>query len=75
MTSRTTVPRVLFVCANNGREARVDPVDGRVGTIEVWHTDEPSERGIEGMERVRLVREDIDQRVRDLHSDRTSTAT
>ena len=49
-----------------GGEAKVEPVDGMAGTIEVWHTDEPSERGIEGMERMRLVRDDIDQRVRTL---------
>lgn len=40
-----------------GREAHVDPV---VGTrFENWDTDEPSERGIEGIERMRLVRDDI----------------
>lgn len=49
-----------------GDEARVDPVEGMAGTIEVWRTDEPSERGIEGMERMRLVRDDIDRRVRAL---------
>ena len=34
--------------------------------FEDWDTDEPSERGIEGMERMRLVRDDIDRRVQDL---------
>ena len=44
-----------------GREAHVDPVDGpRFGE---WDTDEPSERGIDGIERVRLVRDDIAARV------------
>ncbi|POH71882.1 arsenate-mycothiol transferase ArsC [Arthrobacter glacialis] len=44
-----------------GSEAVVDPVPG----IEIrnWDTDEPSERGIEGMERMRLVRDDISIRV------------
>ena len=37
-------------------------------TIETWNTDEPSERGIEGIERMRLVRDDIDTRVQALHS-------
>lgn len=46
-----------------GDEAQVDPVDGMAGAIEVWETDEPSARGIEGMERMRLVRDDIDRRV------------
>ncbi|MDN5546328.1 MAG: low molecular weight phosphatase family protein, partial [Rhodococcus sp. (in: high G+C Gram-positive bacteria)] len=31
-------------------------------------TDEPSERGIEGIERMRLVRDDIRRRVEKLHS-------
>lgn len=44
-----------------GSEAVVDPVPG----IEIrnWDTDEPSTRGIEGMERMRLVRDDINNRV------------
>ena len=41
------------------------PEDAR-GTLERWVTDEPSTRGIEGMERMRLVRDDIDERVRGL---------
>jgi arsenate-mycothiol transferase len=47
-----------------GSEARVDPVDGT--PVEVWETDEPSARGIEGVERMRLVRDDIAARVEDL---------
>ncbi|PSS59374.1 low molecular weight phosphatase family protein, partial [Ensifer sp. NM-2] len=39
-----------------------------------WHTDEPSQRGIEGMERMRLVRDDIDTHVRKLLTDLTGTA-
>lgn len=46
-----------------GGEAQINPVQGMTGTIEVWRTDEPSHRGIEGMERMRLVRDDIKQRV------------
>ncbi|HZK32752.1 MAG TPA: low molecular weight phosphatase family protein [Corynebacterium sp.] len=41
------------------------PADAR-GTLERWVTDEPSERGIAGMERMRLVRDDIDARVQGL---------
>ena len=48
-----------------GAEARVDEVPGV--RFETWITDEPSERGIEGMERMRLVRDDIRSRVADLH--------
>lgn len=44
-----------------GREAHVDEVDGT--TFESWDTDEPSDRGIEGLERMRLVRDDISRRV------------
>ncbi len=50
-----------------GREATVDPVEGT--HIENWDTDEPSERGIEGAERMRLVRDDIGARVRQLAAD------
>ena len=47
-----------------GREARVDPVPGT--RFEYWDTDEPSERGIGGIERMRLVRDDVADRVADL---------
>lgn len=44
-----------------GREAHVDPLPGT--RFETWDTDEPSERGIDGIERMRLVRDDIARRV------------
>ena len=47
-----------------GREAHVDEVPGTA--FETWDTDEPSERGIAGIERMRLVRDDIARRVDDL---------
>ena len=49
-----------------GSEAKVDPIDGP--TFENWNTDEPSERGIDGIERMRLVRDDIAARVEELAS-------
>ncbi|MFP7832732.1 low molecular weight phosphatase family protein [Marisediminicola sp. LYQ134] len=49
-----------------GREAQITAPEGT--ELEVWDTDEPSERGIEGMERMRLVRDDIRRRVADLHA-------
>src|SRR5699024_5477912 len=49
-----------------GDEAKVDPLESMPGTIETWVTDEPSDRGIDGIERMRLVRDDIDARVRGL---------
>jgi arsenate-mycothiol transferase len=47
-----------------GTEATVDPVEGP--TYLNWDTDEPSTRGIEGIERMRLVRDDIATRVDEL---------
>lgn len=47
-----------------GADAQLDMPEGR--KFERWLTDEPSKRGIEGTERMRLVRDDIDQRVQSL---------
>ncbi len=44
-----------------GRDAVVDPAGAT--PVVVWDTDEPSERGITGMDRMRLVRDDIAARV------------
>jgi arsenate-mycothiol transferase len=44
-----------------GREATVEPVDGTA--FENWDTDEPSLRGIDGIERMRIIRDDIAARV------------
>ena len=52
-----------------GSEARIDEnlMAAAPGTaFETWETDEPSARGIEGMDRTRLVRDDIAARVTDL---------
>ncbi|MDQ3628458.1 MAG: hypothetical protein M3419_06585 [Actinomycetota bacterium] len=40
-----------------GREVTAGEVPGT--RFENWDTDEPSERGIDGIERMRLVRDDI----------------
>lgn len=50
-----------------GTEAKLDAPAGKL--FEVWETDEPSERGIEGMERMRLVRDDISARVQKLYGE------
>ncbi len=63
-----TVDRVVIL----GDEAKVEPVEGMTGTIETWYTDEPSKRGVEGAERMRLVRDDIDTRVRKLLTELTA---
>jgi arsenate-mycothiol transferase len=47
-----------------GRDAQVMPKDGT--PVEVWDTDEPSERGIDGIERMRLVRDEINRRIEKL---------
>jgi len=44
-----------------GRDAQFRTVDST--PVEVWDTDEPSERGIDGIDRMRLVRDDIAARV------------
>ena len=44
-----------------GRDAVVDAPDGVA--VQNWDTDEPSERGIDGIERMRLIRDDITARV------------
>lgn len=49
-----------------GQEASVDLPADASGTLEQWLIDEPSERGIEGIERMRLVRDDIDEKVSNL---------
>ncbi|WP_424463638.1 low molecular weight phosphatase family protein [Pseudoclavibacter helvolus] len=49
-----------------GDEAQLP--EGVTAPVEQWITDEPSTRGIVGMERMRLVRDDIRARVAELHS-------
>ena len=51
-----------------GREARVDAGDTEVRN---WDTDEPSARGIGGLDRMRLIRDDIAVRVDDLLAELT----
>ena len=60
-----TADRVIVL----GRDAQVEPVGGMTATIERWDTDEPSLRGIEGDERMDLIRDDIDARVGALASE------
>ncbi|MGY5884205.1 arsenate-mycothiol transferase ArsC [Modestobacter lacusdianchii] len=54
--------RAVDVVVILGQEAQVEPVEGT--QVERWDTVEPSQQGIEGMERMRLVRDDIAVRVR-----------
>lgn len=50
-----------------GREAVVEGITDT--QLINWDTDEPSERGIDGIDPMRLVREDITGRVRALHDE------
>ena len=56
-----------------GREAVVEVPPGV--ELRNWDTDEPSERGIDGIERMRLIRDDIDARVRLLLDELAPAAT
>ncbi|TCJ96947.1 low molecular weight phosphatase family protein [Nocardia alba] len=62
--------RTVDLVVTLGREAHVDPVEGV--RIVNWDTDEPSERGIDGIERMRLVRDDINSRVHHLLTELTT---
>ena len=57
-----TSDRVILL----GTDVQLTLPEGAHGTLERWVTDEPSTRGIGGMERMRLVRDDIAARVREL---------
>ncbi|NKV32979.1 low molecular weight phosphatase family protein [Rhodococcus hoagii] len=65
--------RAVDVVVTLGREAHVDPVPGT--RFENWDTDEPSDRGIDGIDRMRLVRDDIAARVEQLTGQLTTPTT
>jgi arsenate-mycothiol transferase len=60
--------RTVDLIVTLGREAAVEaPTGAELRNWDTnWDTDEPSERGIDGIERMRLVRDDIDARVQAL---------
>lgn len=60
-----SVNRVIVI----GDEAVVEPIPGMVGTIDTWTIDEPSARGVEGIERMRLVRDQLVDKVRRLDAE------
>lgn len=62
-----SIIRDVDVVVTLGREARVERVAGP--RFETWDTVEPSEIGIDGIERMRLIRDDIARRVRALVDD------
>lgn len=71
-TSKATDPQLLKGADRVvilGGDAQVEPVPGMKASIERWDTDEPSLRGIEGDERMDLIRDDIRARVEALASE------
>lgn len=62
--------REVDVVVTLGREAKVEEVDGTA--FENWDTDEPSLRGIDGLERMRIIRDDVAERVYQLARELTS---
>ena len=65
--------RTVDLIVTLGREAVVEVPPGV--ELRIWDTDEPSERGIDGIERMRLVRDDIDARIRALLAELVPIAT
>ncbi|MFR9749686.1 low molecular weight phosphatase family protein [Nocardia sp. 004] len=59
--------RTVDIVVVLGREAQLDPIEDV--RVLCWDTDEPSHRGIDGIERMRLIRDDIAARVRALATD------
>lgn len=57
-----TVDRVVVI----GDAAHVEPVAEMAGSIEVWPIDEPSARGVEGVERMRQIRDQLTGKVHEL---------
>jgi arsenate-mycothiol transferase len=64
--------RDVDVVISLGREAQIDAPPEV--TVHNWDTDEPSERHIDGIERMRLVRDDIARRVQTLITELTEQA-
>ncbi|MGN2642233.1 low molecular weight phosphatase family protein [Nocardia takedensis] len=64
--------RAVDLVVTLGREAHIDSADGT--RIVNWDTDEPAERGIEGIERMRLIRDDIAARVEHLLAEMSPSA-
>ena len=63
----TDADRVVIL----GNEAKVAAVPGMRAPIDTWVIRDPADRGIDGLERVRLMRDDIAERVRVLLSEMT----
>ena len=55
-----------MILGSNAQLADAGIDETSLRAVERWDTDEPSLRGIEGSERMDLIRDDIDARVRGL---------
>ena len=65
LRSQRSVESPIYDFADHNRAAEttvVEPAPGMTGTVETWTIDEPSARGIEGEERMRLVRDELAER-------------
>jgi len=63
----TDADRVVIL----GDEAKVDAVPGMRAPIDTWVIPDPADRGIDELDRVRLMRDDIAERIRVLLSELT----
>jgi arsenate-mycothiol transferase len=75
-TPRPVDPELLHtvdLVVTLGRDAAVEVPAGV--ELRNWDTDEPSTRGIDGIERMRLIRDDIDTRVHALLAELAPTTT
>ncbi len=66
----TLLDRSLLLAADRvvvlGAEAEVEPIPGMRAPLVRWIIEDPADHGIGGLDRVRLMRDDIDARVRSL---------
>ncbi|MEW4989521.1 low molecular weight phosphatase family protein [Corynebacterium sp. 045007] len=64
-----TADRVVII----GDAAHVELPSDAQGSLERWLTDEPSKRGIDGKERMDLIRDDLERRIDELAVELRST--
>lgn len=67
-TMLAAVDRVIVL----GAEAVVEPVPGMRAPLTTWIIDDPADRGIEGLDRVRIMRDDIADKIQTLADELTA---
>jgi arsenate-mycothiol transferase len=60
-----SVDRIVIL----GKEAKLTPVDGMLGTIETWLTPEPGEEAGDKLAQTRIIRDDISRRIDALYDE------